>query len=144
MKKPMLDKMSNKKSNEIRVIWKPIKGKYVGNNQGENDSDVKQEVPINKDGPKDVRTARAQVVTIDVHEDPTSEHVTTVDVDVAIGTIGVSRDATTKGMKIGVIKDVARSGFKEAAEYAFEDVHGGALVFLALFGDLIWLNSLVL
>ena len=129
MKKPMLDKMLNKKSNEIRVIWKPIKGKYVGNTQGENDSDVKQEVPINKDGPKDVRTARAQVVTLDVHDDPTSEHVTTVDVDVAIGTIGVSRDATAKGVNIGVIKDVAQSGFKEAAAYAFEDVHGGALVF---------------
>ena len=45
--------MSHKKSNEIRAIWKLIKGKYVGDTQGENDSDVKREVLIYKDGPKD-------------------------------------------------------------------------------------------
>ena len=49
--------MSHKKSNEIRAIWKSIKGKYFGNTQGENDSNVKREVSINKDGrdvPEDV------------------------------------------------------------------------------------------
>ena len=43
----------------------------------------KREVPINKDGlgdgpedvPEDVRTTCAQVVTLDVHEDPTYEHI---------------------------------------------------------------------
>ena len=80
VKKSMLDKMSNnmshKKSNEICAIWKLIKGKYVGNTQRGDDSDVKREVPINKDSPEDasedVQTTCTQVVTLDVHGDPTS------------------------------------------------------------------------
>ena len=78
--------MSHKKSNEIRAIWKSIKGKYVGDTRGENDSDVKREVPIYKDGPKDapehVRTTCAQVVTLDVHKDSAYELVTTINADV--------------------------------------------------------------
>ena len=119
MKKIMLDKMSNnmshKKSNDIRPIWKSIKGKYVGNTQGEKDSDVKRDVPKNKDGqkdvpkdaPEDLRTTCAQVVTLDVHEDLNSKLVTTVDVDVPGGMVGVSRGAIAEDVKAGVIEDVA-------------------------------------
>ena len=108
VKIPMLDKMSNnmshKKSNEIQAIWKLIKEKYVGNTQGENDSYVKREVPINKDGPEDVRTTCAQVVTLDVHEDPTSKLVTTVDANALRGTVGVSRGATVEDVKAGLLR----------------------------------------
>ena len=110
-----------------------IKGKYVGNTQGENDLDVKREVPIIKDGPKDgpedVRITCAQVVTLDVHENPTSELVIIVGVDVYGGTIGVFRGATAEEVKVGVIEDVARGGIEEVTEYAYEDVSGGAPIF---------------
>ena len=60
---------------------------------------------------------------------PTSELLTTVDADVLGGTIGFSRGATTKDVKAGVIKDVARGGIEETTEYAYEDVLSGASIF---------------
>ena len=45
-----------------------------------------------------------------------SIYVTTTDVDVLGGIVGVSRDAIAKDVKAGVIEDVARGGIEEAAE----------------------------
>ena len=58
-----------------------------------------------------------------------SIYVTTANADVLGGIVGVSRDATTKDVKAGVIEDVARGGIEEATEYAYEDVLGGAPIF---------------
>ena len=101
---------------------------------------MKREVSINKDdrdvpehvledAPEDVRTTCAEVVTLDIHEDPTSKIVTIANDDVPRGTVGVFRGVTNEDVKGGVIEDVTRGHIEEATKYAYKDVLGGASIF---------------
>ena len=77
---------------------------------------------------EDVRTTSAQVATSNVLEVRTSEHVTTIGVDV-LGGVGVARNGTVEGVTASVTEEVTRGVVKEAIKYAYEDVVGYALAF---------------